>query len=200
MKKKRFLLILLSLVMVSALTISVYAYMFHKTRTVSNVFTPAKVTCSVEEKFQNNKKTSIQVRNTGNVEAYIRVRLVFHWEDSKGNPVAWDMGSVNHMISYDDENWIKATDEDDTYYCKSPVKPNETTPNLFTENFFFEMKGQEVTEVISGKEIVYEYYPVMEVLAEAVQRYPEYNEESDEKKDPAEYAWDVTIVNGELQE
>ena len=170
MNKKRFFRILFALALVAALTTSVYAYMFHKTQTVKNVFTPAIVTCDIEETFTDNVKSSITVKNTGNVDAYLRVRLVFHWEDSRGYPVARDISSVDHAITYDSEKWLYVGD--DTYYYRTPVAPGEFTSNLFAENFTFEMNAISVTEDISGQTIVYEYYPVMEVLAEAIQADP----------------------------
>lgn len=173
MKKKRLQQILFVLALAVLLTISVQAYMFHKSQTVSNAFTPAKVDCSVNEVFDGTEKSGITVTNTGNVDAYIRVRLVFHWEDSKGNVVGWNMDPPNFNI--DTNKWKLDSDDGYTYYYVTPVAPGKATENLLTSSIKMEPKVivEERTEGNQTIEIKYFYYPVVEVLAEAVQSNPD---------------------------
>lgn len=179
MKHKRLIGILCAFLLVALMIPTAYAYMVHKSQTVSNVFIPGRVTCDIDEEFENNVKKSIAVKNTGNVDAYIRVRLVFHWQDSKGNIVARNMPvpAVNHSSA-----WIK---KGDYYYYPDPVSVGGTTLNLLRGTGF---SKNAVIENVNGTD--YTYYPVMEVLAEAVQSNP---------ADAAKEAWGVTITDGKIQ-
>ena len=159
MNKKRLISLIVVLALVAALIPTVYAYMIHKSQTVANNFIPGKVTCDIEEKMVDSIKTEIKVKNTGNVDAYIRVRLVFRWEDSKGYPVARNM--VPETVNCND-GWLKDEDEY-TYYYIYRVAPGESTPNLLKVPFTMDA----VKELVGG--VNYYYYPVMEVLAEAIQ-------------------------------
>lgn len=159
MNKKRLISLIVVLILVAALIPTVYAYMIHKSQTVANNFVPGKVTCDIEEAFNGTTKSSIKVKNTGNVDAYIRVRLVFHWEDSKGYPVARDM---NPATVHCNDKWLEDEDEY-TYYYIDRVAPGESTPNLLEVPFTMDA----VKEPVNG--VDYYYYPVMEVLAEAIQ-------------------------------
>ena len=161
MRNKRFTRILIVFVLLAVLIPSVYAYMIHKSQTVANNSVPGKVTCDIEEAYNGTTKSSIKVKNTGNVDAYIRVRLVFHWEDSKGNVVARNM--TTPTVSYDNTKWIKDTADGFTYYYTGRVAPNEFTPEFLSNNFTMEP----VVVDVNGTD--YTYYPVMEVLAEAIQ-------------------------------
>lgn len=159
MNKKRLISLIVVLTLVAALIPTVYAYMIHKSQTVANNFIPGKVTCDIEEKMVDSIKTEIKVKNTGNVDAYIRVRLVFRWEDSKGYPVARNM--VPETVKCND-GWLEDEDEY-TYYYIYRVAPGESTPNLLEVPFTMDA----VKELVG--DVYYYYYPVMEVLAEAIQ-------------------------------
>ena len=180
MKNKRLLRISAILLVAAVLTTAVNAFMINRSQTFRNKFVPASVKCEIEEQFSEAEKTktSIKVENTGNTDAYIRVRLVFHWEDSKGNVVGKNMDPT---VSIDDfkgdlgsyfnsSEWVKGED-DYTYYYKKPVAPGGLTAELLNEKI--KMYHYEHTVQIDSKTTVtYYYYPVIEVLAEAVQSKP----------------------------
>ena len=64
MRRKNILRVLLVILVLSALIPTVYAYMFHKSQTISNPFVPAKVSCKTRETFVNfEEKTEITVEN-----------------------------------------------------------------------------------------------------------------------------------------
>ena len=158
MKLRKILLILLALSLLLTVTMvgSVFAYMFHRTETVTNQLKPAVVSCAVEEKFAENTKDSINVRNTGNIDAYLRVRLVTYWVDSEGNIVAEP--SLMPTISCNN-GWLKGSGN--TYYYSSPVAPGETpTRNLLSNPITLVTTNE-------GK-----YRQVIEVFAEAIQAKP----------------------------
>ena len=168
LRHKRLVCILLVLVLASALIPTVLAYMVHKSQTVSNVFKPAVVSCEVKETFDAPVKSEISIKNTGNIDAYIRVRLVPRWEDSKGNPVARDMDFPG--ISYDNSKWYQV--DAYTYCYRTPVAPKESTSDLLASDIT--MYAVQEKDRIQGttQEVIYDYYPVVEVLAEAIQSKP----------------------------
>lgn len=46
---------------------------------MNNSFIPAEVSCNVEEVFDGKEKSVIKVENTGSIDTYVRVRLVYIW-------------------------------------------------------------------------------------------------------------------------
>ena len=184
MKNKGFPRVLILFLVLTVLVPSVFAYMIHKSQTVENAFIPGKVDCVINEIFENNIKSEIKVENTGNVKAYIRVRLVFNWVDSAGTVVARSLGTMPG-VSWDTINWIR-DEADNTYYYKYPVEVGKETGDLLTAGCTMNA----VSEDTDG--LTYYYYPVMEVLAEAIQADGKIGDE------PAVTdAWGVTIdANG----
>lgn len=180
MRKKRFAGILLGLALVAMIVPSAYAYMVHKSQTVENSFKPAWVECEIEETFDGSKKSSIKVKNTGNIEAYIRVRLGCYYEDTKGNAVARTMEEPDLTGKLGD-GWKKIGD---MYYYTEAVKSGMKTGEFLKEPLAL----APVTE--EQHEVTYTYNPVVEVLAEAIQSRPETT---------VKEVWGVTITDGKIQ-
>ena len=174
MKKSRILLIILiaSLVVSLILCGTVLAYMFKQTEYKNNEFIPATVSCKVVEEFDGKQKTSIKVQNTGNIDAYLRVRFVSYWVDSDGNVVAKpsSMPEINMAAG-----WLKG--ENNTYYYKTPVSPTNQTESLLSSPITLEKDADG-------------YMQVIDVFAEAIQSTP-HNAVSD--------SWGVVIdSNGHI--
>lgn len=102
------------------------AYLVMKTSSLENTFAPASVTTTVEETFENNKKSNVKIKNTGDTTAYIRAAVVVTWQDAAGNvygqrPVkgtnytSWTLGT----------DWVEGSDG--FYYYTKPVAAGETT-------------------------------------------------------------------------
>ena len=163
-KFKRFapLILILAIIVVLVSIGTVSAYMFQKATAV-NELEKAVVTCVVNETFDGDKKSSIKVENTGNVNEYLRVRLVPYWADSEGNTVG--KPAVMPEVSYDTDNWIFDSAEN-TYYCKVKVAPGDETPELLkapivlTESTYPFIIPETVRQVVV-------------VIAEAVQAEPD---------------------------
>lgn len=173
MRKSRKLLPgLVILVLVLALAVGgVYSYMFARTEDAANELTPATVSCTVDETFKDNKKSSITVQNTGKVDAYLRVRLVTYWVNDAEEIVAKPSAGLTVNVA---DGWLAGTDN--TYYYRRPVKPGETTDNLL----------KDVITLVSEDG----YKQVIEVFAEAIQALGT----TDEGNVPAvEDAWGVTV-------
>lgn len=143
--------LLICLALVSGIVGGVYSYMFARTEDAANELTPAMVSCTVDETFKDNKKSSITVQNTGKVDAYLRVRLVTYWVNDAGEIVAKPSEKLTVTLT---DNWLADTDND-TYYYQHPVKPGESTDNLLKDV---------ITLISEGG-----YNQVIEVFAEAIQ-------------------------------
>lgn len=178
MRKSRKLLPgLVILVLVLALAVGgVYSYMFARTEDAANELAPAMVSCTVDETFKDNKKSSITVQNTGKVDAYLRVRLVTYWVNDADEIVAKPSKKLTVTLT---DNWLADTDNN-TYYYKSPVEPGKSTDNLLKDA---------ITLISEGG-----YNQVIEVFAEAIQA----KGTTDEGDIPAVTdAWGVTVdTNG----
>ena len=159
------------------------ALMVWQTGFVSNQFESARVDCVVHEatdsgsatggEMRVSSKTEIKVENTGNIPAYIRLRLVSYWVDGDGNIVG--KPSVMPSIPYDTDNWIK---KGDTYYYKGTVDPTGFTPDLLEDN----------ASIVLAKDDG--CYQVLDVFADAIQGEPD---------SAVTNSWGVTLKDGEIQ-
>ena len=127
-----------------------FALMYRQTAFLENQFDAAVVSCQIEETFNGTSKTEITVKNTGNIDAYLRLRLVSYWVDSNGNIIY--KPSVPIPVPFAN-GWIKGSDN--TYYYPHPVSPEHSTLNLL------------------GSEITLEDGQVIEVFADAIQSKPD---------------------------
>lgn len=142
---------------------------------VSNTFTPAHVTCDVEETFNGTAKSNVSIKNTSDIPVYIRASIIVTWKDFSGNvygqlPVA----DTDYTIGYG-TGWTR---QGDYWYCNSEVAVGTNTPELISR----------CTEV-AGKAPAENYRLSVEIIAEAIQSQPD--------RAVAD-AWNVTVSNGML--
>lgn len=168
MKKHPIFIIILiaSLAVALAFCGTVLAYMFRQTEYIDNEFVPADVSCKVIEKFDGTQKTSIQVRNTGNIDVFLRLRIISYWEDTDGNIVAKPSSMPEININ---AGWIMGTNN--TYYYTKPVSPAAQTGSLLSSPITLDTDEDGNMQVI-------------EIFAEAIQSKPE---------DAVTNSWGVTI-------
>ena len=173
MKKRKILTVVIILTLIAlviAVSISaVIAYMYRQSEELVNTFVPADVSCRVDEVFENNTKTSVKITNTSNIEAYLRMRVVTYWEDSKGNAVAWTSPEIKFGSDwkYNTEDWIYDA-ANYTFYYTVPVDVNGSTAELLAPGTKITMEPV----IKSDGKIEFTYYPVMEFVAEAIQSKP----------------------------
>lgn len=152
----------------------IYAYLMVKTDPISNEFVPAKVSCAVEEDFSDGVKSNVTVRNTGNIDAYIRAVVVATFVSEDGKVLATaPKESVDYFIQWGTDGWTQG--QDGYWYHTKPVKPEETTVLLIESAYEL--------SVPDG------YRLHLQILATGVQ------------SDPAiavQEAWGVSVNNGEL--
>ncbi|MBP3331777.1 MAG: hypothetical protein J6K90_04310 [Tidjanibacter sp.] len=169
------------------------AYIFTETEPVENTFNPSKVSCAVVEngyepvsgEIQNisDIKSNVQIKNTGDTDAYIRVAVVVNWMDEAGTKV-WATKPVEdteYSITYANKtNWVKGSD-DYWYYTKSvPPTDGSNLTEILIE------KATQNTEGPKGTDGT-QYYLSIEIVASAIQSTPE---------TVVENHWGVTVENG----
>jgi hypothetical protein len=129
---KRLLIILIcSAVTICVATGSTLAYIFAKTDNRENRFEPVFVSCDVEEKFDGNTKSNVIIRNTGDIEAYIRATFVVTWvSDSGAVHSSLPVEGQDYSLVLGSSKWLKGTDG--FYYYTMPVHPGEATDVLIS--------------------------------------------------------------------
>jgi hypothetical protein len=128
------------------------------------------VDCDIKETFDGNVKSSVKVQNTSNIKAYVRIRIVTYWQDSKGNIVGMTAPEIKFGTDwkYDTTNWVY-NEKEKTFYYKTPIAAGELTSELFAQGF----GGIELVpeEKDFGGEL-FTYHPVVTFVAEAIQSQP----------------------------
>jgi len=141
------------------------AYLIDKTGDVANKFTPTEVTCEVEETFENNIKSNVSIKNTGDIPAYIRATLVFNWVDGQGNIAPESVEAGDYTITWPENfNWEKNADG---YYYYLEIVPVDDPA---TENV-----DESLTDILISSIVPVEgaapagYTLSVEIIADAVQ-------------------------------
>ena len=157
------------------------AYIFTETKPVENTFNPSKVSCAVVENNgtpvtgsvtnTGNIKENVQIKNTGDTDAYIRVAVVVNWMDEAGTKV-WATKPVegadgDYTITYNLGNgWVKGSD-DYWYYTKSvPPTDGSNLTDILIKNATQNKEGPKGTDGT-------QYYLSIEIVASAIQSTPE---------------------------
>ena len=161
------------------------AYIFTETNPVENTFNPSKVACAVVENnnpdenradivLNDSIKTNVQIKNTGDTDAYIRVAVVVNWMSEDGTKVwatkpvkSTDGTDGDYTISYaENTGWEKGSDGY-WYYTKSvpPTEGNNLT-DILIKNATQNKEGPKGTDGT-------QYYLSIEIVASAIQSTPE---------------------------
>ena len=130
---KKSLIIICSLILIFSTASLTIAYLM-KNNNIDNEFILGTVSTSVEETFENNIKKDVSIKNTGNVNSYIRASIIISYKDSN-NVILPDIPVENTDYSIDfsqSPNWIYSSN-DGFYYYKLPVEPNSNTDILIDE-------------------------------------------------------------------
>lgn len=130
---KKVILLAVSLVLILSAAIGgTVAYLIDQTGSITNTFTPAKVTPEIDEKFENNVKNNVKITNTGDIPAYIRVKVVVTWKDAKDNIYgAAPVLGTDYTWQIPGTDWVKGSDG--FYYYTKPVPAGEKTSILLTD-------------------------------------------------------------------
>lgn len=165
------------------------AYVFTETKPVENTFNPSKVSCAVVENNgtpvtgsvtnTGNIKENVQIKNTGDTDAYIRVAVVVNWASADGSCVwAQKPADNDYEITYNlNGDWFDGGDG--FYYYSKTISPEELTTILINEAKQLESAPQTPDGI--------QYYLSIEIVASAIQSTPE---------TVVENHWGVTVENG----
>ncbi len=165
MKMKKIHVLLVSLAMVLLFSVGgTIAFLIASTDPLENEFAGSNVACEVKE-----ADGAYQVKNTGDIHAYIRVAIVATWQDADGN-IYYQAPKVQIAGP---EAFAK---HGDYYYCTSPVVPEGTVGSIH------------VTQA-EGETAPAGYTLKVEVLAQAIQAD---GQDKDGKK-PVTLAWGVEV-------
>ena len=158
------------------------AYIFTETKPVENTFNPSKVSCAVVENKgtpvtgsvtnTGDIKENVQIKNTGDTDAYIRVAVTVNWMNADGTRV-WaqkPIQNTDYTITYNlsEDGWFDGGDGF-YYYSKavSPTSPNNLTGILISNAAL--MSGVTAPVGTDGTQ----YYLSIEIVASAIQSTPE---------------------------
>lgn len=135
------------------------AWLSTKGDPITNTFTPSKVTCEVTEIFDDIRgvKSNVNVENTGDTDAYIRVKLVTYRTNDQGQHIG---GTASLPTFTRGANWVWY---DGYYYYTRPVAPGEKPEANLTDSMT--LTGS-YTDADGGHQAI-------DVMAEAIQSVPE---------------------------
>ncbi len=171
---KKIQLLILSLLVVTTVTVGgTVAYLTTNTAPVVNTFEPSHVTCEVTENFNGETKSNVNVKNTSDIDAYIRVKLVTYRVNDAGQHI----GGVAEIPNFTPgDGWVKYGEY---YYYTSPVaKDAKPATNLIGSINLTD----KYADADGGKQVI-------EVMAEAIQSEP---------AAAVGEAWGVTISAGSV--
>lgn len=157
-RKGRLNATIISVVLILTLAVGgTIAFLSTKTDPVVNTFNPSQVTCSVVEDFDGKTKTNVNVENTGDIPAFIRVKLVAYRTNDQGQHI----GGVSDVPAFTlGKDWAKCGDY---YYYTCPVAPGATPADSLAEVIKL---TENYTDVDGGHQSI-------DVIAEAIQAGPE---------------------------
>lgn len=156
--KRSLVLVVSVLALVLAVAGGTLAWLVANSGPVTNTFTPATVSCEVEETFKNNVKSNVNVKNTSNIDAYLRVKLVTYRVNGADQHIGGTAAIPNFTPG---EGWVE---HDGFYYYTKPVAPNTVPENPLIGTHGITLS--EYTDVDGGKQVI-------EVMAEAIQSQPD---------------------------
>lgn len=165
-RKQQSLIIAIAAVLCSIIACVTIAFVFTNTEPVENTFTDAYVACEVLETFDGTTKTDVTVKNTGEVQSYIRAKVVVTWmsEDKTKVTALKPVDDTDYIITYADEvnsdtKWGKGSDG--YWYYKLPVDVGKETEKLI-----------ESCSLKPGVTAPDGYYLSVEIVASSIQSTP----------------------------
>lgn len=161
MKTKQPVALVALLLLLCCTVAGTLAYLVTNTDPVTNTFTPASVSTEVKEDFDGITKSNVTIKNTGNIDAYIRATVVVNWASDKEVGVVSGTApkeGTDYTIDWTMVNWVKVGDY---YYYTQKVAAKGETKQLFTD-----CKLKEGVTPPSG------YHLQVTILADGIQAEP----------------------------
>ena len=176
MKTKKPVALVAILVLLCCAVAGTVAYQVTSTDPVTNTFTPASVTTQVEEEFNGTTKSNVRIKNTGNIDAYIRAAVIVNWADAQGNVYggATPEAGKDYTLTLktgENENWFQGSDG--YWYYTKPVAPNDGLTDIL------------IKSCAPAANMAPEGYDLqVTILADGIQSVP---------ADAVQQAWGVTV-------
>lgn len=156
-RSKKTGMLFLSLLLVIGMVVGgTVAWLSTKSAPITNTFLPSKVACEVTESFDGKTKSNVNVTNTGDIDAYIRVKLVSYRTNDAGQHIGGTAEIPNFELG---EGWVE---HGGYYYYTKPVKPNQKPEADLTNEMT--LKGN--CDGADGG------HQAIDVMAEAIQSTP----------------------------
>ena len=153
-KHGRMAAMVLSTLLLLALAIGgTVAWLTADTGEVANTFTPSHVACEVTENFDGTTKSNVNVINTGDTEAYIRVKLVTYRVNNAGQHIGGTAVIPTFSLG---EYWVE---NGGYYYYTKPVERGQSPAENLTDSMTL---TDSYDDADGGKQVI-------EVMAEAIQ-------------------------------
>ena len=169
-------LLALSLILVLGLSVGgTLAFLIDDTDPVTNIFTPGEITTEIDEDFESSLvKENVCIKNTGDVDVYIRAAIVANWVDESGNIIAPAKENEDYTPFESEDGWVKHSDG--YHYWTEPVAPGTSTGELIDS----------CQPYVDAKPVGADHLQ-MTILSQAIQAEPE---------QAIKEAWGVTISGG----
>lgn len=145
------------ILLLSTAVMGTMMFLVSKTPVVTNTFDPAKVTCEVQEQFDGTVKKDVTAKNTSNIDAYLRIKLVSYRVNTDGERIGGTVVIPNFTPS---SGWFE---QDGFYYYHKPVAPGEIPEVKLIGDSGITLVTY--TDADGGKQVI-------EVIAEAIQAKP----------------------------
>lgn len=161
MKTKKPVALVALLLLLCCTVAGTLAYLVDSTDPVTNTFTPAHVSTEVNEDFDGITKSNVTIKNTGDIDAYIRAAVIINWASDKEVGVVSGTApkeGTDYTIDWTMVNWVKVGDY---YYYTQKVAAKGETKQLFTD-----CKLKEGVTPPSG------YHLQVTILADGIQAEP----------------------------
>lgn len=132
-RSRKATVLLASLALMICLIISgTTAYLIATDTPITNIFNPSEVTSTVNETFDGDAKSNVTIKNTGDIEAYIRAAVVVTWKDAENGNIYGQKpaAGTDYSITFNTNDWFLGTDG--FWYCKAPVAAGGSTPVLIS--------------------------------------------------------------------
>ena len=156
-RSKKTGMLFLSLLLVIGMVVGgTVAWLSTKSAPITNTFLPSHVSCSVAEKFNGTTKSNVNVTNTGDIDAFIRVKLVTY----RVNDEEQHIGGTAEIPDFKPgAGWVK---NGDYYYYTKPVAPDEQPETSLIDSITLTGSYDDADDADGGKQVI-------EVMAEAIQ-------------------------------
>lgn len=156
-RSKKTGMLFLSLLLVIGMVVGgTVAWLSTKSAPITNTFLPSHVSCSVTEEFNGTTKSNVNVINTGDIDAYIRVKLVSYRVNNKGQHIG---GTAEIHPFTPGAGWVE---NGDYYYYTKPVAPKEQPETSLIDSITLTGSYDDADDADGGKQVI-------EVMAEAIQ-------------------------------